>query len=258
MLLSVVIPVFNEQSTIEEVITRVAAVELPIEKEIIVVDDSSTDGTVEVLRVVSDKIAHTHLSQANAGKGSAVRIGLGLAKGDIVLIQDADLEYDPNDFRVLIEPILSQKASAVYGSRFITTSSITRMRRFANYIFTTLFNLLFRGHLTDMCTCYKVLTRSVAESLDLKSDGFEIEAEITAQLAVRGVEIIEVPVSYAARTKMEGKKIKWHHGFRIIGTMIKYRLAGLPRPLGEKSPPIDRSAPIDGAHPQTSRTSLDR
>jgi glycosyltransferase involved in cell wall biosynthesis len=222
-LLSVIIPVYNEKTTISEVIEKVSTVELAIEKEIIVVDDGSTDGTVEILQSSNVNVAKTHLAPINVGKGAAVRIGLTLAKGDIILIQDADLELNPNEYQQLIQPIIDGKTSVVYGSRFLGENTVSPVRRFANYFLTFTTNLLFQTKLTDMETAYKVFTAEVAKSLDLEASRFEIEPEITAQIAKNGFQIWEVPISYRPRTKSEGKKIKWKDGIKALWTLLKYR-----------------------------------
>ena len=222
-LLSVIIPVYNESSTIAEVIEKVSAVTLAIEKEIIVVDDGSTDGTVEALAQNLDKVTNTYLTPVNRGKGAAVRIGLTMVRGDIILIQDADLELDPYEFCDLIQPILDGRTSVVYGSRFLKQNSVPSIRRFANYFLTKTTNLFFGTNLTDMETAYKVFTREVADKLRLGSNRFEIEPEITAQLALLGYEILEVPISYRPRTSLEGKKIKWKDGAKAFWTLVKYR-----------------------------------
>lgn len=224
-LLSVIIPVYNEESTITEVIERVTAVELPLEKELIVIDDGSTDNTVDVLRSGSSHLIHTHVSPTNAGKGAAVRIGLSLAKGDVIIIQDADLELDPSEYGRLLAPIVAGEAKVVYGSRFLDGNTIPFSRRLANRILTSLTNVLFGTSLTDMETAYKVFTREVASSLDLSARGFEIEPEITARIARQGITIKEIPISYRPRTVNEGKKIRWHDGLKAIATLIKCRFS---------------------------------
>jgi len=222
-LLSVIIPVYNEQTTIAEVIQKVSAVELPIEKEIIVVDDGSTDGTIDALRLSKEKLSSTYTAPVNAGKGAAVRIGLSLAKGDIIVIQDADLELDPDELHRLIRPIMDGETSVVYGSRFLQPNSVPPLRYIANYFLTRVTNLLFGTMLTDMETAYKVLTREVVSQLDLMANRFDIEPEITAQIALRGHKIVEVPISYRPRTSLEGKKIKWQDGVKALWTLVKYR-----------------------------------
>jgi len=222
-LLSVIIPVYNEKSTISEVIEKVSAVEIPIDKEIIVVDDGSTDGTVEILQSHPIKITKTYLTPINIGKGAAVRIGLTLAKGDIILIQDADLELDPNEYKQLLQPIFANETSVVYGSRFLGENRVAPIRRAANYFLTFTTNILYRTNLTDMETAYKIFTSEVARTLSLGANRFEIEPEITAQIAKNGYKITEVPITYRPRTKFEGKKIKWKDGVKALWTLLKYR-----------------------------------
>jgi glycosyltransferase involved in cell wall biosynthesis len=222
-LLSVIIPVYNEKTTISEVIEKVSAVDLPIPKEIIVVDDGSTDGTVEILRTNSVKVANTYLTPVNVGKGAAVRIGLTLVRGDIILIQDADLELNPEEYKQLLQPIFEGQTSIVYGSRFLGENRVAPVRRLANYFLTMTTNLFFRTKLTDMETAYKVFTAEAAGKLKLAANRFEIEPEITAQFALSGFKIREVPISYRPRTKFEGKKIKWKDGVKALWTLLKYR-----------------------------------
>lgn len=205
MLLSIIIPVCNEESTVEVVISKVAGIELPCEKEIIVVDDGSDDGTAEVLRLQETKITRLYSSPVNVGKGAAVRIGLSFARGDIILLQDADLETNPDEYLKLLQPIFDGKTSVVYGSRFLgSDNKVPRLRRLANVFLTSLTNLLYRSKLTDMETAYKVFTAEVAKKLALQANRFEIEPEITAQICRFGYKISEVPISYRPRTILYG------------------------------------------------------
>lgn len=225
MLVSVIIPVYNEESTVIEVIEKVAAIELPVDREIIVVDDGSNDGTAALLESNQRQIAKLYSSPVNVGKGAAIRIGLSFAKGDIILLQDADLETDPDEYLQLLQPILDGKTSVVYGSRFLKkNASVPKLRRFANYFLTQLTNLLFGARLTDMETAYKVFTKEVAGKLQIRANRFDIEPEITARICQAGYKIVEVPISYNPRTVSEGKKINWRDGIKAIVTLIKCRL----------------------------------
>jgi glycosyltransferase involved in cell wall biosynthesis len=221
--LSVIISVYNEESTIAEVIERVAALELPLEKEIIVVDDGSNDRTCEILQLKQSNLAHLYKTPVNVGKGAAIRIGLTLVKGDIILLQDADLELDPLEYQKLLLPILEGRTQVVYGSRFLKNNRIPLSRRWANLGLTSLTNLLYNSRLTDMETAYKVFTSEVADKLLLKANRFEIEPEITARICQAGFKIIEVPVSYCPRTKSEGKKINWRDGVKAVWMLLKCR-----------------------------------
>ncbi len=224
MLLSIIIPVYNEKSTVEAVISKVAGIDLPCEKEIIVVDDGSDDGTAEVLRLQETKITRLYSSPVNVGKGAAVRIGLSFARGDIILLQDADLETNPDEYLQLLQPIFDGKTSVVYGSRFLNRNNkVPQLRRLANLILTSLTNLLYRSKLTDMETAYKVFTAEVAKKLILQANKFEIEPEITAQICRYGYKILEVPISYRPRTVLEGKKINWKDGIKAIWTLFRLR-----------------------------------
>lgn len=223
-LLSVIIPVYNEKTTIAQVIEKVLAVELPLEKEIIVVDDGSTDGTTEILQSQNQSKIVFYFTPVNIGKGAAVRIGLKLAKGDIILIQDADLELDPNEYKMLLQPILQGQTQVVYGSRFLKKNKVPILRRVANRALTSLTNKLYNTNLTDMETAYKVFTAKLANKLSLKANRFEIEPEITARICQAGYKIAEVPISYRPRTKYEGKKINWKDGVRAMWMLCKCRL----------------------------------
>jgi glycosyltransferase involved in cell wall biosynthesis len=222
--LSVVIPVYNEESTIGEVIDRVSAV--PIEKEIIVVDDGSTDRTAEVVQTRAAKVRQIHEGRANFGKGAAIRIGLTYVEGDIVVIQDADLELDPNEYRRLLEPITSGASDVVYGSRFLGRNPRVPLRtRLANRFLVMLTNVLYGARLTDMETAYKMFRTSVVRDLRLESHRFEIEPELTAKLLRTGHRIVEVPITYSPRTPLEGKKIGVRDGMLAIWTLLRWRVS---------------------------------
>jgi glycosyltransferase involved in cell wall biosynthesis len=225
MKISVVMPVFNEARTVEKIILRVRSV--PLEKEIIVVDDYSTDGTIDLLK----KIASDHdnvkvyYHDRNRGKGAALRTGFAEVKGDVIIIQDADLEYDPREYPSLLEPIVDGRADVVYGSRF--TGGPHRVLFFWHYVgnkfLTLLSNALNNLNLTDMETCYKVFRKDVLKGLSLKSNRFGFEPEFTMKVAKRRYRIYEVPISYSGRTYEEGKKINWKDGFAAIYAILRYR-----------------------------------
>ena len=224
-MISVVIPVFNEAKTIKEIIKRVQAVGL--EKEIIIVDDASTDGTREILNELKDKEGITVLyHQSNQGKGAALRTAFKQVKGEIVIIQDADLEYDPNEYNKLIKPIIEGKADAVYGSRFL--GGPHRVLFFWHYVgnklFTLLSNMLTNLNLTDMETCYKVFKSSLLKKFTIESNRFGVEPEITAKLAKLKCRIYEVDISYSGRDYTEGKKINWKDGIAAFYWILKYNL----------------------------------
>ena len=229
--LSIVIPIYNEKATVEEVVARVVAVDTGLEREIILVDDGSTDGTREIYPRLQqrfpDENLRVHLQSLNRGKGAAVRAGFALATGDIVLIQDADLEYDPRDYAQLLRPILEGKADVVYGSRFVG-SEYHRVHLFWHYVgnrtLTMLSNMLTNLNLTDMETCYKVMRAEVVRSLRLRSDTFTIEPEITAKIAKGRWRIYEVGISYAGRDYAEGKKIGLNDGFKALWAILRFRL----------------------------------
>jgi glycosyltransferase involved in cell wall biosynthesis len=225
MKLSVVIPVYNEKDTIRQIYDAVKAVDL--DKEIILVDDCSTDGTREILKSLKDDATRIVLHERNQGKGAALRTGFRNATGDIVIIQDADLEYDPGQYPKLIQPILQGKADVVYGSRFMT-GEYRRVLFFwhmvGNKVLTLLSNMFTNLNLTDMETCYKVFRREVLEKIRVEEDRFGFEPEITAKIAKLNVRIYEVGISYSGRTYKEGKKIGWRDGVSALRCILKYNL----------------------------------
>ena len=230
MKLSIIIPVYNEEQTINEVVERVWAVELPgIEKEIIVVNDGSSDGTRNVIdasRLVGDSRVRVFSHEINLGKGAAVRLGLKVATGDVILIQDADLELDPGEYGGLLEPILAGRSKVVYGSRFLGTNhGVPKRTRLANRALTTLTNMLFRAALTDMETAYKVFRREVLNGVRLRCVGFDFEPELTARLLLAGHRILEVPITYQPRRVDEGKKIRWTDGVDAMYALFKCRFS---------------------------------
>tara|TARA_B100000686_G_scaffold37912_1_gene39350 strand:+ start:581 stop:1270 length:690 start_codon:yes stop_codon:yes gene_type:complete len=225
MKLSVIIPVYNEESTIAEVIRRVANVVIEgVDKEIIVADDGSTDQTSSIIANTQrdESIIKVHTSLINLGKGAAVRFGLEYATGDVIIIQDADLELNPEEYIKLLEPILNGESDVVYGSRFMKRNpNIPTITRFANRFLTLLGNMMFSGGLTDMETAYKVFKSSVAKQISLRSVGFEFDAEITAKILLAGNKIREVPITYNPRSKIEGKKLSWKDGVKTIYILLK-------------------------------------
>ena len=227
--LSILIPVYNEQSTIGELIDRVHNVDIgAIEKEIIVTDDGSTDYSSEIIlqKQKSYPIIKVHTSVTNMGKGAAIRSGLEYATGDIVLIQDADLELDPGEYTRLLRPILDNKTQVVYGSRFLKANkNIPFTTRVANRLLTILTNLLYKSNITDMETAYKIFRKEAVDRIKLHSTRFDIEPELTAKFLRHGYQIHEVPISYNPRSRQEGKKISWVDGLKAIHTLFKYRFS---------------------------------
>jgi glycosyltransferase involved in cell wall biosynthesis len=225
MKLSVVIPVYNEKETIREIYDSVKRVE--IDKEIILVDDCSTDGTREILWGLADETTRIIMHECNMGKGAALRTGFRNVTGDIVIIQDADLEYDPSQYHKLIQPILDGKADVVYGSRFVT-GDYRRVLFFwhmlGNKFLTLLSNMLTNLNLTDMETCYKVFRREVLEKITIEENRFGFEPEITAKIAKMDLRIYEIGISYSGRTYKEGKKIGWKDGISALKCILKYNL----------------------------------
>ena len=226
MKLSIVMPVYNECATVREILDQVRAVEMPgVEKEILVVDDGSTDGSVEILRQELEKgDVQVFFHERNRGKGSAVRTGIGHATGDLILIQDADLEYDPRDYPTLIRPIVEGRVAVVYGSRFLgPRKAMLFWHMIGNKLLTLTTNVLFNAILSDMETCYKCFRADVVKEMPLRSRRFEFEPEITAKVLKRGHRIFEVPISYYGREFHEGKKISWRDAPIAFWTLIKYR-----------------------------------
>lgn len=223
MLLTVIIPVFNEVKTIDEVLKRVN--ELDLKKEIIVVDDFSTDGTREKLTCYQYNAGiKCFFHKTNMGKGSAIRTGLQHAMGDLVIIQDADLEYDPEDFYKLIKPFKNGEADVVYGSRFKGNFKGMRLQNIiANKLLTVLTNILYGAHITDMETCYKMMRTDLVKNIHLRANRFDFEPEITAKILRKKIRFLEVPITYNGRTHSQGKKIGWKDGFHAIFALIKYR-----------------------------------
>src|SRR5678816_4076963 len=222
-LLSVVMPVYNERETIDEIVARVLAI--PMRVELVVVDDCSTDGTRAHLGELQKQYGFTLLLQPrNQGKGAALRRGFAAVSGDIVAIQDADLEYSPEEFPMLAELIIDGRADAVFGSRFLGRHRVFLFTHYlGNRILTLLTNVLYNTMLTDMETCYKVMRREVLNGLNLESNGFGIEPEITAKIFKRGYRVYEVPISYDGRTYEEGKKISWRDGVVALWVLLKHR-----------------------------------
>jgi glycosyltransferase involved in cell wall biosynthesis len=226
--LSVVIPVYNEKDTVVELVRRVRAVALPLEREIIIVDDFSTDGTRDLVRSLEGPDARVLFQPKNMGKGAALKAGFAEATGDIVLVQDADLEYDPTEYPTLLEPILAGRADVVYGSRFLGGPHRVLLfwHSVGNRFLTRFSNMLTNLNLTDMETCYKVFRIEVLRRIDLRSGRFGFEPEITIKVARLGCRIYEVPVSYAGRDYSEGKKIGWKDGLAAIFHIIRFRFFG--------------------------------
>jgi glycosyltransferase involved in cell wall biosynthesis len=229
---SIIVPVYNECRTVRAVIDRLLTIELPVEREILIVDDGSTDGTREVLaQAQADGVNATILfAERNGGKGSAIRRGLAQARGTIVAIQDADLELDPQQIAELLGPIVRGESTVVYGSRFLAgPSGAPLVSVLANRVLTSVTNLLFGASLTDMETCYKIMRTDVARSLSLTANRFDIEPEITARLLRGGHRIRELPVRFDARSRAQGKKIGWRDGVRALQVLIAERFANEPR-----------------------------
>ncbi len=223
--LSIIMPAYNERDTVRDVIDAVLAAPLSLEKELIVVDDGSTDGTTEVLKSLDHASVKVVLQEPNQGKGAAIRRGLREATGDIVIIQDADMEYDPRDYQKLVDPIIAGEARVVYGSRQLGDNTFSYRRFYFGGLFLSwLTNLLYGSDITDEPTCYKVFRKDVIDSIELKCKRFEFCPEVTAKVLKRGIKIVERPIAYRPRSISEGKKIKWIDGMEAIITLLRYRL----------------------------------
>ncbi|MEK6903983.1 MAG: glycosyltransferase family 2 protein [Nanoarchaeota archaeon] len=226
MKLSVLIPVYNEMKTLAEIIKRVESVRIDgFGKEIIVIDDCSTDGSADFIRNLKGRNIKKFFHQVNRGKGAAVRTGLSHATGSVIIIQDADLEYNPGDYRILLDAMHSLKADVVYGTRMssLTRKQMHTMHYFGNKILTFFTNMLYHCRITDMETCYKMFRREVVRGMNLKARKFDFEPEITAKILKRGYKIYEVPINFNPRTFREGKKITWKDGLVHLYYIIKYR-----------------------------------
>lgn len=226
MKLSIVVPVYNEAGTILKVIAGIKAAGVGMEKEIVIVDDASNDGTPGILESLKDKDIKVYRHERNQGKGAALKTGFSHVTGDVVIVQDADLEYDPREYGALLDPILNHGADVVYGSR-LSGGRPTRAYMFwhkaGNGVLTFLTNLLYNTTITDMETGYKVFRKEVINTIQIRSKDFTVEPEITAKIFKKRYKVYEVPISYYGRSYAEGKKIRWHHGVSAIWALLKYR-----------------------------------
>jgi glycosyltransferase involved in cell wall biosynthesis len=224
MLLSIVIPVYNEKKTVLKILEKINSLPKSLNREIIFVDDGSTDGSRELLSKINQENAKVILKEKNSGKGDSLAVGFKETKGDYVIIQDADLEYDPNDYLKLLEKIENSKETVVYGSRFLGSyKDMSSLHFFGNKVLTIVTNILYGVYLTDMETCYKLFPGDFIRKVKIRSKKFEFEPEITAKIVKSGFKIVEVPINYYGRSFDEGKKITWKDGFSAISSLIKYR-----------------------------------
>jgi glycosyltransferase involved in cell wall biosynthesis len=240
--LSVVIPVYNEEDTIREIVRRVAAVDVGLKKELVLVDDCSTDNSGAILKALQSEHPDWKIlfHDRNRGKGAALRTGFAAAAGDVVLVQDADLEYDPREYPALLGPIVDGHADVVFGSRFLGGGPhrvVFFWHYVGNRLLTTLSNMMTGINLTDMEVCYKAFRREVIKAIEIREDRFGFEPEITAKVARGGWRVYEVPVSYYGRSYAEGKKITWRDGAWALWCIVKYRFCGKPRQAASAAPP---------------------
>ena len=230
MLISILVPIYNEINTIEEIFTRIQEAPFPenLDYEIIAVDDASQDGTTDWLKQYKHPKVSIFFKEINQGKGAAIATAISKAKGDVLLIQDADLEYDPTEYPILLKPILQGRADVVYGSRFLGGTGAHRVLFFwhfiGNQLLTLFSNMMTNLNLTDMETCYKVFTKEAISGIQIKSKRFGIEPELTAKFSKKHIRIFEVPISYYGRDYGEGKKITWKDGFSAIYSILKFNL----------------------------------
>jgi len=256
MKLSVIIPVYNEESTVGQLLEQVLAVDIP--KEVIVVDDGSRDKTIEIIRekaAASDQVINLQTNVVNVGKGAAIRRGILHVTGDVVLIQDADLELDPKEYHLLVAPFMSGVADVVYGSRFRERGYFFYYRqvpfssRLVNFLLAKTVNLFWpRARITDEATAYKVFRADLLKSLPLKCNGFEFCPEVTARVLNRGIKIREVPITYHPRTVAQGKKVNWKDAVKAFWTLFKYRFLEKEKPLENKTREVEEAG--EGAAPR--------
>jgi len=224
--LTLIIPVYNEEKTLKKIISKALKKEFGLEKEIIVVNDGSTDKSLNKIKKIKNKKIKIISYEKNKGKGYAIRKGIEISTGDIIAIQDADLEYNLNDLKKLVNTLIREDLNVIYGSRFLKKNNFYKKNSFywGNRFLSLLTSLLYLKKITDMETCYKVFKKEVIKNLELKSDGFEIEPEITSKILKKKYKIKEIPISYRPRKKDEGKKIKWRDGFIALKILIKERI----------------------------------
>ena len=230
MKLSIIIPVYNEKKTISKILDKISDVNVGVKKEIVIIDDGSTDNSKLIIEKYLERkkkeknLEFKFISKKNCGKGSAVRKGIELSSGDIITVQDADLEYNPEDYKKLIKPIIDGKERVVYGSRFLMRHKpMYKLYFLGNKFLTFLTKILFNSKITDMETCYKVFRKDVIKNIQLKANHFDIEPEVTAKVLKRGIKIKEIPISYSPRSIDEGKKINWKDGLQAIWTLVYWR-----------------------------------